>query len=314
MKKKKEGRGESLGNQRLFFWYSKSWCRPLATSDHNFYWSNNALQCHAAFYCFIVYFWYMECYIFYCPSCTGCSEGVWCEWLQEGLAAQVFARAQVCRGGSAHRVLPWLCFTLYCTDRLIRNPSILVSLPCSPGSHGCPCVIFLSLVDLWGFLWFSCTGSSGVSVLSVCPVEHVTEEDHFPSHLLLRSKRNAAFSKWSLKAWKSLTTKLKTQSKRFSNAQELERSVAFISGMEREVLSIWLRQSGVGSQGRSWKITQWEGAVRELQNSCHVSFALFILGTDAVRQREGEWVSMYFCCCLCICAHMSEGVTCGVPV
>lgn len=136
----------------------------------------------------------------------------------------------------------------------------------------------------------------------------------FSSHLLLRSKRKAAFSTWNLKAWKSLTTKLKTQSKRFSNAQELERSVAFICGVEREVLSIWLRQSGVGGQGRSWKITQWEGAVRELQNSCHVSLAFFILGTDAVRQREGEWVSMYFCCCLCICAYVSEGVTSGVPV
>lgn len=105
-KTKKEGRVESFDNQRLFFWYSKSWCRPLATSDHDFYWSNNALQCHAAFYSFVVYFWYMECYFFCCLSCKDCSKGLWCEWLQEGQAAQEFARAQVCRGGRASRVLP----------------------------------------------------------------------------------------------------------------------------------------------------------------------------------------------------------------
>lgn len=140
---------------------------------------------------------------FYCLSCKDCSQVQWCEWLQEGRAAQVFARAQVCREGSGSRVLPCsarpapsaprLCFMLYWADRLIRSPSILVSLPCSPGSQGHPCVIFLCLVDLWGFLKFSCTGSTGVTVLNVCAVSDWGRS--FSSHLLLRSKRKAAFIK-----------------------------------------------------------------------------------------------------------------------
>lgn len=142
---------------------------------------------------------------FYSLSCKDCSKGLWCEWLQEGWGAQVFVRVQVCREGSASRVLPcsarpapgapWLCFTLYWTDRLIRNPSIFVALPCSPWSRGHTCVIFLALVDLWGFLtvflywqcWCEC---------SECLCCWTSDRGRpFSSHLLLRFKRKAAVIK-----------------------------------------------------------------------------------------------------------------------
>lgn len=142
---------------------------------------------------------------FYSLSCKDCSKGLWCEWLQEGWGAQVFVRVQVCREGSASRVLPcsarpapgapWLCFTLYWTDRLIRNASIFVALPCSPWSRGHTCVIFLALVDLWGFLtvflycqcWCEC---------SECLCCWTSDRGRpFSSHLLLRFKRKAAVIK-----------------------------------------------------------------------------------------------------------------------
>lgn len=180
---------ESFDNQRLFFWYSKSWCRPLATSDHDFYWSNNALQCHAAFYSFVVYIHGMLFFFAVCPAKTaqkacgvsGCRKAKLPRCLPGLRCAEGTEPAGFCPALPVLlQVAPWLCFTLYWADRLIRNPSIVLSLPCSPGSHGHPCVIFLSLVGLWGFLQFFCTDSTGVSVLNVCPVE-VTEEDIFLS-------------------------------------------------------------------------------------------------------------------------------------
>lgn len=136
--KKKEGRVESFDNQKLFFWHSKSWCMLLATSDHNFYWSNNALQCHAAFYCFTEYFWYMECYIFYCLSCKDCSKGLWCEWLQEGLAAHVSARC-------AEGVVP----TGFCLGSALHCAGQTGSSEIPPFLYHCP--VLLGLMSLCHF-------------------------------------------------------------------------------------------------------------------------------------------------------------------
>lgn len=67
--------------------------------DYNFYWSNNALQRHAAFTYFIVYFWYIECYIFTVTlNCKNCSKRPLFERLQESRATRTFVEV----GGRAH--------------------------------------------------------------------------------------------------------------------------------------------------------------------------------------------------------------------
>lgn len=59
-------RGEgNFKYQRLLFWLFKKLLMiqvSCSKCDYSFYCHNNALQCHAAFCCFIVYFCYIECY------------------------------------------------------------------------------------------------------------------------------------------------------------------------------------------------------------------------------------------------------------
>lgn len=102
--------------------------------DHHFYWSNNAWQWSAAFYCFRMYFWYIECYIF--TVTLNCSK-----MLSTSMWGGACPRAQgLCVGRAQHSsghipVGHWAGSALPCTRctlflQLFRISSILASFPC----------------------------------------------------------------------------------------------------------------------------------------------------------------------------------------
>lgn len=148
-----------------------------------------------------------------CPSCTKCTSAL----LYTALGRQAYQE-------SLHSCI---C-------------SVLLDLMAVPHfSVSCRSVRVLTVFLYWQY-WCEC------SECLCC----WTNEDHFPL-IFYSGLRGRLLSLNKTSKLKSLTTKLKTQSKRFSSAQELEQSVAFISGKGREVLNLWLRRSGVGGQDRS---------------------------------------------------------------
>lgn len=130
-------------------------------------------------------------------------------------------------------------------------------------------------------------------LLSIRPVGKVKEEDLFPLIFYSGLRGRLLSVKKKLKAWKSPSSKLKLQIKRFSNAQKLEQALDLYRWRGEGSIRHSVLTARMGNQVSFWKLTQREVPVREPQNSLHVvTFPLPFLSQEpiAVRQREGGWV------------------------